>query len=128
MSEEEDNVDQPDKKSGHNLKGGIIAVHLVDKEALYRAYMPYIKGGAIFAPTNDEYQIGDEVIILLKLMDEMEKFPIAGKVVWITPACAQGGLQAGVGVQILDDKDKGVVAKIETYLAGMSQDNSTNTM
>ena len=30
------------------------------------------------------YRLGDEVFMLLNLMDEAEKLPVAGKVVWIT--------------------------------------------
>ena len=52
---------------------------------LYAAYMPFIKNGGLFIPTNKSYKLGDEVFMLLNLMDEQEKIPVAGKVVWITP-------------------------------------------
>ena len=78
---------------------GILSLTIKDKAVLYAAYMPFLDNGGIFVPTNKRYSIGDEVFMLLTLMDEPEKIPIAGRVVWITPAGAQGNRQAGVGVQ-----------------------------
>ena len=77
---------------------GILSLTIKDKAVLYAAYMPFLDNGGIFVPTNKRYSIGDEVFMLLTLMDEPEKIPIAGRVVWITPAGAQGNRQAGVGV------------------------------
>ena len=73
-------------------------------------------------------QLGDEVFMLLKLMDEPEKIPVAGKVVWVTPKGAQGNKVAGVGVQF-NDEDDIARNKIETYLAGaIKSDRMTHTM
>ncbi len=78
---------------------GILSLTIKDKAVLYAAYMPFLRNGGLFVPTNKTYHIGDEVFMLLSLMDEPEKIPIAGKVVWITPPGAQGNRQAGIGVQ-----------------------------
>lgn len=111
-------------------KQGILSLTIKDKGALYASYMPYIKHGGLFIPTNKAYKLNDEVFILLKLMDETDKMPVVGKVVWKTPAAAQGARVAGIGVQFNDDADgKAVRNKIETYLAGMLQtDRMTHTM
>lgn len=61
--------------------------------------MPFLENGRLFVPTNKGYHVGDEVFMLLTLMDEAEKIPIAGKVVWVTPRGAQGNRTAGIGVQ-----------------------------
>ena len=53
----------------------------------------------MFVPTNKKYELGEEVFILLALMDEPEKIPINRKVVWVTPKGVQGNRQAGIGVQ-----------------------------
>jgi type IV pilus assembly protein PilZ len=90
--------------------------------------MPFIKNGGLFIPTSKQYQLGDEVFMLLKLMDEPEKIPVAGKVVWVTPKGAQGNKVAGVGVQF-NDEDDIARNKIETYLAGaIKSDRMTHTM
>lgn len=66
--------------------------------------------------------------MLLSLMDESEKIPVAGKVVWVTPKGAQGNRAAGIGVQF-SDQDNTAVNKIETYLAGsLNSDRPTHTM
>ena len=108
---------------------GILSLTIKDKSALYAAYMPFIKGGGLFIPTKKSYQIGDEVFMLLTLMDETEKLPVAGKIVWITPPGAQGNRAAGIGVQF-SDQDEGVARnKIEGYLAGaLGSDRPTHTM
>jgi type IV pilus assembly protein PilZ len=107
---------------------GILSLTIKDKAVLYAAYMPYVKNGGLFIPTNKSYNIGDEVFVLLNLMDEPEKIPVAGKVVWITPKGAQGNRSAGVGIQFTES-DSVAVHKIETYLAGiLESERPTHTM
>ena len=108
---------------------GVLSLTIKDKSALYAAYMPYVKGGGIFIPSNRPYKLGEEVFMLLTLMDSKEKIPVAGHVVWVTPAGAQGGRTAGIGIQF-SEKDSGLARnKIETILVGqMNSDRSTHTM
>jgi type IV pilus assembly protein PilZ len=109
-------------------RGGILSLTIKDKAVLYAAYMPYIHGGGLFIPTSKAYKLGDEVFMLLSLMEEPEKIPVAGKVIWITPKGAQGNRAAGIGVQ-LSDLDDTALRKIETYLAGsLESDRPTHTM
>ncbi len=108
---------------------GILSLTIKDKSALYAAYMPFIKGGGLFIPTKKSYQLGEEVFMLLTLMDETEKIPVAGKIVWITPPGAQGNRAAGIGVQFSDQDEGAARNKIEGYLAGALQsDRPTHTM
>lgn len=109
---------------------GILSLAIKDKGALYNAYMPYVKGGGIFVPTPKRYSLGDEVFILLSLLDEKERLPVAGKVIWITPTGAQGNRTAGIGVQFAETVEgENVKNKIETMLAGMlGADKPTHTM
>ena len=107
---------------------GILSLTIKDKAVLYAAYMPFLDNGGIFVTTNKRYSIGDEVFMLLTLMDEPEKIPIAGRVVWITPAGAQGNRQAGVGVQF-SEQDATANAKIEVHLGGaLTSERQTHTM
>ena len=109
-------------------RNGILSLTIKDKAVLYAAYMPFVSNGGLFIPTNKNYSLGDEVFMLLNLMDEPEKIPVAGKVVWITPRGAQGNRAAGIGVQFSSD-DEQARAKIENYLAGAtSSDRPTHTM
>ena len=109
-------------------RNGILSLTIKDKSVLYAAYMPFVKHGGLFIPTNKNYRLGDEVFMLLNLMDEPEKIPVAGKVIWVTPKGARGNRAAGIGVQF-SDQDNTARSKIETYLAGALQsDRPTHTM
>lgn len=108
---------------------GVLSLAIKDKSALYAAYMPFLKGGGIFIPSTRPYKLGEEVFVLLSLMDSKEKIPVAGHVVWITPRGAQGGRTAGIGVQF-SEKDSGLARnKIETALGGtLRSERATHTM
>jgi len=109
-------------------RNGILSLTIKDKAVLYAAYMPFLQNGGLFIPTNKPYRIGDEVFMLLNLMDEPEKIPVAGKVVWVTPKRAQGNRASGIGVQF-NGQDDTATRKIETYLAGaLDSDRPTHTM
>lgn len=109
---------------------GILSLPIKDKAQLYNYYMPFIKNGGIFVPTNRRYFLGDEVFLLLTLPESSERLPVAGKVVWVTPTGAQGNRTAGIGVQFADSADgEAVRSKIETNLAGtLNADQPTQTM
>ncbi len=108
---------------------GILTLNIKDKSALYVAYMPFIKNGGLFIPTSKEYRLGDEVFILLTLMDSSERLPVAGKVVWITPRGAQGKRAQGIGVQFSSQDNGTTQKKIETLLAGaVGAERATHTM
>ncbi len=108
---------------------GILSLAIKDKGSLYAAYMPFLQGGGIFIPSNKPYKLGDEVFMLLTLMDETEKMPVVGRVAWINPIGAQGNRIAGIGVQFTDKDGEAVRNKIETYLAGaLKSDRMTHTM
>jgi type IV pilus assembly protein PilZ len=112
----------------HNSRNGILSLTIKDKAVLYSAYMPFLEHGGLFVPTNKAYDIGDEVFMLLTLMDESEKIPISGRVVWVTPRGAQGNRTAGIGVQF-SEQDVAANSKIENHLAGsLSSDRPTHTM
>lgn len=108
---------------------GVLSLTIKDKNALYAAYMPFVKGGGIFIPSTRPYKLGEEVFMLLSLMESKEKIPVAGHVVWITPKGAQGGRTAGIGVQF-SEKDSGLARnKIEAVLGGaLNSDRPTHTM
>lgn len=114
--------------SMQSARNGIISLAIKDKVVLHATYMPFIDKGGLFVPTVKQYQLGDEVFLLLALMDEAEKIPVTGKVIWITPQNAHGNRAPGIGVQFFKG-DQGLQAKIETYLAGsLSSERPTHTL
>ena len=106
----------------------VLTLTIQDQAVLYGAYMSFLKNGGLFVPTTRSYRLGDEVFLLLSLMDEPEKLPVAGRVVWITPKGAQGNRQAGIGIEF-SDQDAGITATIENYLGGsLASDRVTHTL
>ncbi len=109
---------------------GVLSLSIKEKSALYAAYMPFLKGGGVFIPTTRVYRLGDEVFMLISLMDDPNKIPVAGQVVWITPAAAQGNKTQGVGVRF-SDNESSISARntIEGLLGGsMKSTRPTHTM
>jgi type IV pilus assembly protein PilZ len=115
--------------NGNETRQGILSLTIKDKNALYAAFMDYVDGGGLFIPTHKKYNLGDEVFMLLSLMGETERIPVAGTIIWITPMGAEGSRSNGVGVQFNDQDNGAARAKIETYLAGTSESGRpTHTM
>lgn len=116
-------------KTNDKDKGDIYLLNLMSKEDLYAAYMPFIKNGGLFIRTDKQHQLGDEVFIVYKMPEMAEKISVVGRIAWITPPCAQGGRDAGVGVQFTGDNADQIQKKIETYLAGSLQsERRTDTL
>jgi len=114
---------------GKNPRQGILSLTIKDKAALYAAYMPFILNGGLFIPTNKQYNIGEEVFMLLTLMDDTSRMPVAGKIVWVTPQGSQGNKTTGIGVQFGEQDNGQTRNKIETFLAGsLKADRLTHTM
>ena len=107
---------------------GILSLWIRDRRVLRAAYMPFLSHGGLFVPTDRRFRLGDEVFLLLRLLDEPDRIPVAGKVVWITPQGAQGQRTAGAGIQFSFDSGF-LLEKIETCLAGLPDtDYPTHTM
>lgn len=108
---------------------GILNLNIKNLNVLYASYMPFLKNGGLFIPTSRRYELGDEVLLMLTLLDEPERIPIAGRVVWITPHGAEGNRAVGIGVS-LGDQDNGRTRRtIEEYLTDMlGSDRPTHTL
>jgi type IV pilus assembly protein PilZ len=95
----------------------VIQLVFREKGALYAAYMPLLTDGGLFVPTTREYRLGEDIYLLLSLPEDPQRFPVAGKVAWITPANASGGRTQGVGVRFPnDEKSRHLKARIEELL------------
>jgi len=95
----------------------VIQLVFREKAALYAAYMPLFSDGGLFVPTTREYRLGEEVYLLFSLPGDPQRYPVAGKVGWVTPANASGGRTQGVGVRFPNDEKTRVLrVKIEEIL------------
>jgi type IV pilus assembly protein PilZ len=108
----------------------VIQLSIKEKAALYAAYIPLFAEGGVFIPTAREYGLGDDVYVLLSLPEDMQRYPVAGKVAWVTPAKAAGGRTQGVGITFpKDEKSRALKLKIEEILgAHMASERPTQTI
>lgn len=99
-------------------RGGILTCHIENIEKLYASYLSFVSNGALFVPSNDAQQLGNEVFIAITLPNSSERLPMNGKVVWIN-AKTQGGRPAGFAVQIgTDIAGQRIKNEVERLLAG----------
>ncbi len=108
----------------------VIQLAIKEKAALFAAFIPLFTDGGVFIPSTREYRMGDDVYVLLSLPDDTQRYPVAGKVAWITPAKAAGGRTQGIGIKFpADEKTKLLKMKIESILgAHLSTDRPTQTI
>ncbi len=108
----------------------VIQLVFREKGALYAAYIPIFSEGGLFVPTTRDYKLGDDIYLLLSRPDDPQRFPVAGKVGWITPANASGGRTQGVGVRFPnDEKTRQLKIKIEEVLGtSISSAKPTQTL
>lgn len=108
----------------------VIQLAIKEKAALYAAYIPLFAEGGIFIPTAREYKLGDDIYVLLSLPEDPQRYPVAGKVAWVTPAKAAGSRTQGVGIQFpKDEKSRLLRLKIEEILGAMvGPDRPTQTI
>lgn len=108
----------------------VIQLVIKEKPALYAAYIPLFTEGGIFIPTSRDYQLGDDVYVLLSLPEDPQRYPVAGKVAWVTPARAPSKRTQGIGVLFpKDEKSRALKLKIEEILGAlMASDRPTQTI
>jgi type IV pilus assembly protein PilZ len=108
----------------------VLSLAIKEKAALYAAYMPFLKNGGVFVPTAKPYKIGDEIYLILALMDDPSKYPIAGTVTWITPAGANNNKAQGIGVHFPgDESGQRAKLRIEEILgAALRSSRATHTL
>ena len=108
----------------------VIQLAIKEKAALYAAYIPLFADCGKFNPTTRDYRLGDDVYVLLSLPDDPQRYPVAGKVAWVTPARAAGNRTQGVGIRFpSDEKSRLLKLKIEEVLgAHLASERPTQTV
>lgn len=96
----------------------VIIVSLKDKTALHANYMPFVKGGGLYAMTDKIFNLGDTVILSVKIEAFGKKFAIPGRVVWMSPHQNQG---QGVGVQFTGRTKDNVRVVLESILGDLAK-------
>ncbi|MBQ0131027.1 MAG: PilZ domain-containing protein [Comamonas sp.] len=108
----------------------VLQLALKEKGALYAAYIPWFADGGIFIATPREFRLGDDIYVLLTLPDDPQRYPVAGKVGWVTPAGAGGQRTQGIGVRFpKDEKSVQLKIKIEQLLGtSIGSERPTQTL
>jgi type IV pilus assembly protein PilZ len=108
----------------------VIQLAIKEKSALYAAYIPLFTEGGLFIPISREYKLGDDVYVLLSLPDDPQRYPVAAKVAWITPARAANNRTQGIGILFpSDDNSRQLKLKIEEILGSqIGSDQPTQTI
>jgi type IV pilus assembly protein PilZ len=116
--------------AGTVARPSVLSLPIKEKSALYAAYMPYLTHGGIFVPTNKPYKLGDEIYLILTLLNDPAKYPVAGKIAWVTPAGANNSKAQGIGVHFSSDESGlRVKQRIEELLgAALGSARSTHTL
>lgn len=130
MSEVSSRAAAPAAAAAGANRPSVIQLVFREKGALYAAYIPLFADGGLFVPTTREYKLGDDIYLLLSLPEDPQRYPVAGKVAWITPANASGGRTQGVGVRFpADEKTRQLRLKIEQILGtSISSTKPTQTI
>ncbi|GAB3471421.1 PilZ domain-containing protein [Polaromonas eurypsychrophila] len=120
----------PASTPGASARPSVIQLAIREKAALYAAYIPLFTEGGLFIPSARDYKLGDDIYVLLTLPDDIQRYPVAGKVAWVTPARASGNRTQGVGVRFPnDEKSRLLKIKIEEILgAHLASDRPTQTI
>ena len=126
MSNPVTDTDTPAKLAA---RPSVISLSIKEKGALYAAYMPFVENGGLFVPTQRPAQLGDDLYVILTLMDDPAKVAIPGKVAWVTPA-GTTGRQQGIGIQFSKtDASMQARAKIEDLLGStLKSSRPSNTV
>jgi type IV pilus assembly protein PilZ len=115
---------------GASARPSVIQLVFREKSALFAAYIPAFTDGGLFVPTTRDYKLGEDVYLLLALPEDNQRYPVAGKVAWLTPANASGGRTQGVGVRFpSDEKTRLIRVRIEEILGtAISSSKPTQTL
>lgn len=114
----------------NTLRPSVVSLAIRDRAGLYAAYMPFLRNGGIFVPGSRPCRLGDEVFLLLTLMQDEHRYRVAGNIVWITPAGAGDHHTQGFGVHFPDDEaGRSLKKRIEELLGtSLGASRSTHTI
>lgn len=104
-------------------------MNISDKNNLKKYYMPFIKNGGMFIPTNDICDLNTKISLQLILPENPDVYQVNGRVVWINPEFAQQGREQGIGIQFDQEHSPVLNNKIEALFKGInSETNQSATM
>ena len=104
----------------------VLSLSIKDQAGLYGAYMPFLTRGGIFVPSNRPFRLGEQVFLVLSLLDRPQKYQVQGTVAWITPA-GTPMKTPGVGVHLPDDDNGRTLKRAVEELLGKAIESGRPT-
>lgn len=101
-------------------KRRIFFLHYKNTKTLAACYMPFIRNGGLFIPTTRDLTAGDQVFLLVRILDEPTRLAVTGTVVWISPG-------TGLGIRF-DDRESKARGRIENHLPEKREPGYSLTM
>ena len=102
--------------------GRMLQLRLESKPVIYASYMSFLEYGGVFLPTDDKFDMGEEILLVLELagLGNTEKIFIKAKVCWINANPSASGRPKGIGLAFGSD-ESGLKAKtiFENILSGL---------
>lgn len=98
-----------------------LTLAIADLQALHSSYMPFIKDGGIFVPTTQHFELHDEVVLQVRLVEEGKKLMIAGRVVWLSKGMGHRSTKPGVGIQFIGENRARVRQFLEELLGELGK-------
>lgn len=105
-----------------------LSVVLQDRKSVQEAYMPFITGGGIFAPTDEVLPPGTPVLLHLRLPEATDTLEAKTQVVWCTPAGAGGQRLSGVGLRLLEAQGAACREAVTTLLGDEKHTGPSHTL
>ncbi|HIO93111.1 MAG TPA: pilus assembly protein PilZ [Leucothrix mucor] len=103
----------------------ILQLTINNKTSLHASYMPFLKGGGLFVPTDTDHHFGDEVVVVTSIVYLDKKIAIPGKVAWIAPKSGATS-QQGVGVMFSGPTKMKIKLALESILGDLANKPSLN--
>ena len=112
--------------AGAAQRPNVLSLSIKDQAGLYAAYMPFLTRGGIFVPSNRPFRIGEQVFLVLSLLDRPQKYQVQGTVAWITPA-GTPMKTPGVGVHLPEDDNGRNLRRAVEEILGKAIDSGRPT-
>ncbi len=106
----------------------ILSLIIDDLAVLHSAYMPFLKNGGLFIPSENTAQkgvnfpqkprLGGRIFLILQLLNEPGKLVVIAKIAWITPTRTRLGQCTGFGVHF-ETPNCSAKTRIEALLGAM---------
>lgn len=86
------------QKSPDNAPRKLLHITITEPEVLRRCYLPFLRNGGLFVPTDEPYSLRQQLFLVLKLPGAMQVQGVLTRVACLTPAQAHDGRVMGVGL------------------------------